>query len=313
MRSKRLEVSILLTGMVLFTACGGGGGEASSTSTTDESLSSNQTLSSTYNYLFDTESELYSFNLGFRDYRLLFEMDRITTTFSTHYYYDDSSDNYIKDDRDYKVIIEDGDYSDVDSLSNIKYRANEEGFLTAYLGSKDIFNLKINQKERFVSDRFEIYDKNIDLNGVKYTATKEYLSNLYIEEKTVISDDGKGYDSLKQFVDSHREKPFLGSNYIGLIFYEDNQLLEKKGNMSYTPAGTFEFKMVDGKNVLFIYSENINYPQDICYRFDFGEIKKSKCYLKNNKYSITMYDKSIYQNILNYLDSNLVDIDVEIK
>ncbi len=308
MRNSILSIAILLNSSIAFTSCGGGGGSSSNTSS---QVVSNQVES--YQYRFDKEIELYGFNLGFRDYSLLFEMDKVTTTSLKHYYYDDNSNNYILDDRDYKIIIEDGNYSDVDSFSNIQYKVNQQGGLIAYVGSKDIFELKIEKKENFNSNRFETYDKNIDLNGSKYNITKEYLSNLYIEEKTMVDNDGKGYDSLKQFVDTHRDQPFLGSSYIGLIFYEDNKLLEKRGNQSYTEAGSFEYKTVDNKSVLFIYPTNINYQQDICYRFDFGEIKKSKCYLKSNEYNITMYDKSIYNSILNYLQNNLVDIDIDIK
>lgn len=282
---------IIFSFIFLFSNCGGGG-------ETPPPQESEKVSLNPYSF---KDLELYSFNLDFSNNILKFKLNEIATDRYTYKYFEDS--NYTVDTKNQQILL---DGKTRATLNDIEYSLSSSGNMIASFNSLKIFELSIYDKnDTFSSNILEEYHQNINLVGTKYSARKEYFVNFYTMEDLVSLDN---IDTLTDFINQYRSKTFLGSDYRGLIFSQDNKLLEIK-NEEYIDAGTFEIKTIDNKDIVFIYPiDTINYSPDTCFILDLNKVWKSKCYLKDSIKNINLYDDKIYNQVLEYLQTHFTDV-----
>ncbi|MCH9739953.1 MAG: hypothetical protein K0U38_03810 [Epsilonproteobacteria bacterium] len=279
--------------LILLTGCG------SSNSTNTEAKES-------LGYSFKNQ-DLYQFKLNFVDNRVRYDMDRIDTH---NYnlipnYFDFDLENFEVDSSDRQIFVN----SQRGALTDMDYKLESSGMIVTTLNSQDVFRLSIKEVKSIKTDKLEDYKSDISIEGKQYRVSIEYLSNFYKVEN-LVSDDT--FDTLSEFTTKYRTTPFKGDLSYGLVFSENQKLLERQNN-KYVEAGTYEIKEIDNDEVLFVYPDDTNrYESNGCYLLDFSRVWEAKCYLKGDHSEVHFYDKDVYDSVLNYLQTNFVDVDITI-
>ena len=142
-----------------------------------------------------------------------------------------------------------------------------------------------------------------------YESKLSYLANTH-SVKDLVTDEV--FDNLEAFVSAYKSKTFRGSSINGLVFGERNALLQQtEGNVS--DAGSYEIKTLDNKEILFLSPTNTKrYGSNTCYILDFSRVWKSECHLKETSERLNFYDKDVYDDVLKYMQTAFVDINISI-
>ena len=103
----------------------------------------------------------------------------------------------------------------------------------------------------FNSNGFEAYhtSERLKLTGKVYNIDVDYLTNYYVVDDLASQNS---FDTLTQYITTHRTTPFLGTPSNGLVFDVNGTLKEKNQNV-YTTAGSYELKSVNGKEIILIH------------------------------------------------------------
>ncbi len=295
---------------IFFISCGGGGGstdEPSSSSTSTSLISDKVEMVDSYNYSFD-DVKGYAFNLGFKDNSILFELDEIgiDDNLFVHKFFDKDTSDYKVDSKIKKLRI---NVDEEIKSTQLDYRITDGGSIMASYNSKDIFNIYLVDKENYISSSLsEIDAENINLSGVRYSAIKEYFVDFYKIDGLASTNS---YGNLNDFISYHRDSPFTGADYSGLIFDGDSLLLELRDN-KYREAGSYEIKNIKNQDIVFIYPDDkLNYDGKGCYLFDdsYGVVLKATCYNSGDKEEFYIYDENIYNSAIKYVQ-NLTDVNM---
>ena len=278
--------------LFLFTACGGG--------------SNNSTSSIDSNTSFQNK-ELYSFNLNFVDSRQRYDLKKIDAINAqmTYEFFDFDSDDYEVDSKEKQIFVN-GKRED---LADASYALDKNGSLEAIINGQKMFLLSLLQEKEIDANRLEEYGSNIKITGKVYESRLDYLSNVHTVKDLVTEE---AFDNLEAFVTAYKEKTFAGSSLNGLVFAQNNELNQQtEGNV--TKAGSYEIKTVDNKEILFLSPLNVErYGKYTCYILDFSRVWKSECHLKDSSESLKFYDKDVYDDVLKYMQTAFVDVDISI-
>ena len=278
---------------VFFTACGGG--SSSSSIVTGETQTSFQ------------NKKLYNFNLNFVDSRQRYDLKRIDGVNSQliYEYFDFNTDDYIVDSREQQLFVN----GKRETLADVSYALEANGSLLATVGGQQIFRLSLLQEKSVDANKLEAYGSNIKHKGKVYESKLSYLANTH-SVKDLVTDEV--FDNLEAFVSTYKSKTFRGSSINGLVFGEHNALLQQtEGNVS--DAGSYEIKTLDNKEILFLYPTNTKrYGSNTCYILDFSRVWKSECHLKETSERLNFYDKDVYDDVLKYMQTAFVDINISI-
>ena len=248
----------------------------------------------------------YAFTVAMDKQSIKFELNEIgEESIYLHKYFDGY--NYVISRDNKKAII---DNNIEIKISEIEYRLLENGLISARYNSQEIFKLQITNKEKYNSTSLsEIDADNINLSGYRYSVEEEYLRDFYKIDKIA---PGGTFDTLTQFIDKHRDTPFTGATYTGLVFDGSDKLLRLEYG-KYREAGSYEVKKINDNNVIFIHpKDTLNYDANGCYIFDssYNIVLKATCFSKNDKNHFYIYDDAILNSILEYL-RNLSEITME--
>jgi hypothetical protein len=285
-----LRVILIVSISMFILSCGGGSG-----------VTQNNTPQ--YEYSFEG-LQLYGFYREFNNHQLRYYSHEILE----HNYIDRYFENggFVQLENDFQIIINSNHRA---SYSDISYNLNSSGGITASYNAQDIFELVIENKINYSDTKLVEYNFDMELTGTKYSVIKRYKQNFYILKDLTSSDS---YANLDAFIANHRSTPFIGSSYRGLVFSHSNKLLELNNGI-YSDAGSYAIEIINEKEVLFIYPDNqITYPSNGCYILDFNRVWLSKCYEANQEENLTLYDNSAYQSVEEYLQENLIDVEVNI-
>jgi hypothetical protein len=291
---------------IFFIGCGGGGSSEKS-STPSTVITDQVEMVDSYNYSFD-DVRGYAFNLGFKDNSILFELDEvgIDDNLFVRKFFDEDTGNYEIDTKIRKIRI---NVDEEIKSTQLDYRITNAGSIISSYNSKDIFNIYLVDKESYISNSLpEIDAENINLSGVRYSAIKEYLVDYYKIDGLASTDS---YNNLHEFISVHKDSPFTGANYSGLLFDGDNSLLELRDN-KYTEAGSYEIKTIKNQDIVFIYPDDkLNYDANGCYLFDdsYRVVLKATCYNSGDKEELYIYDENIYNGVIEYVQ-DLTDVNM---
>ena len=289
-----LKNILISSTLVFFTACGGG-------SSSPSSAVDSATQTSFKN------KELYSFNLNFVDSRQRYDLKKIDAINAqmTYEFFDFDSNDYEVDSKEKQIFVN----GKRETLANASYALDSNGNLEATIDGQKMFRLSLLQEKEIDANRLEEYGSNIKITGKVYESKLDYLSNVHMVKDLVTEE---AFDDLEAFVTAYKEKTFAGSSLNSLVFAQNNEVNQQtEGNV--TKAGTYEVKTVDNKEILFLTPLNVErYGKYTCYILDFSRVWKSECHLKDSSESLNFYDKDVYDDVLKYMQTAFVDVDISI-
>ncbi|NEW61187.1 hypothetical protein GSY74_07820 [Sulfurovum sp. bin170] len=287
--SNFLKSGLTSTLLLLLVGCGGGGGGSSSGDDGFQNL------------------DLYGFNLSFTDNQFRYEMENISDSTLLPHYFDFGTDDFELESEDRQIFVN----QKRGSSNDVSYSLESSGSMVAK-DDENIFRLSITAIEDVKLERLDAYrTKPLTLEGKKYVVKKEYLANYYAVER-LTSDTT--FDSLTEFTAKHTQIPFIGSRSYGLVFGEEGKLQAKqREDDKYADVGSYEIKEIEGQKILFVYSDNLNqYDAHGCYILDYGFVWEARCHLKDSSEELDFYNREIYEPILEYMQTNFVDITISI-
>jgi len=249
--------------------------------------------------------KLYKFRLNSVNHQLRYEMDTIDPIeYSViPHYFNFNSNDYTINTNDKQTFLK----GTRGALSNITYSLNKKEAIVATLNNHPIFELSLLSSKSIKRDRLEEYKSKISMEGKEYHIKQHYLNNFYIIKNLKESET---FDSLNDFRKKYQYKPFTDNLYFGLVFADDGKLQEQNSTNEYVDAGHYEIKTMDNQEVLLVYPDNLNRYSNHCYLLDFSRVWESECHLKGETREIKFYDKEVYDDVLNYMQTNFVNVDI---
>jgi hypothetical protein len=285
--------SLCIATLLMLVGCGGSSSTSSSVDGTTQTSFQNK--------------ELYSFKLNFVDQRQrydLIEVDGIDDSLKTKYFDFDSND-YEVDSKEQALFIN-GKRS---ALADATYTLDKNGSLEATVDGQKMFRLSLLEEKEVDASRLEEYGSDIKITGKVYESRLGYFSNVHMVKDLVTEE---AFDNLEAFVTAYKEKTFAGSSLNGLVFSQNNEV-NQQIESNVTKAGIYEIKTVDNKEILFLTPTNIQrYGSNTCYILDFSHVWKSECHLKDSTESLRFYDKDVYDDVLKYMQTAFVDVEISI-
>ena len=290
--------SLLILIILLFTACGG---SSSSPKKVKEEIEDETQI----NFKRKT---LYSFNLNFVDQRQRYDLREVDGVDGrlNYKYFNFDSDIYEVDSKEQALFVN-GKRS---ALADASYSLEENGrVVKATVDGQKMFSLTLLEENEIKSEKLIEYGSNIAIEGKVYTSRLTYLSNLH-KVKDLLNDSA--YDNLEVFVNAYKNKTFIGSDFNGLVFGDNNNIRERIEN-NVSDAGTYRIEKIDNKEILFIIPNNTKrYGKNSCYILDFSRVWKAECHLKDSNETIKFYSKDVYDDVLKYMQTNFTDIEIAI-
>ena len=286
-----LKIVIPLIG-ILFIGCGGSSG-----SSTSPEPRANIDANS-----FE-ELELYGFRPNFVDRQLRYDMDKIDPIeYSlTPYYFDFDTADFEMDTKDKQIFVN-GKRA---TLADTTYTLDNSGGIVASIDSQDIFTLSIVEERSIKTEKLEEYHSDIAIEGQQYTVATNYVANFHTI-KDLASDDT--FDTLSTFITKYSSISFS----TGLLFSSNNKIKERQDD-KYIEIGTYELKKIDKQEIIFVYPDDTNrYGTNLCYILDFSRVWESECHLKKSSTEMNFYDKAVYDDVVKYMQSNFVNVDISI-
>jgi len=294
---KNIDKKIVISLSLLFLiGCGGG-----SSSSPDE----NNRNESTQNRF--KEKTLYSFKLNFVDHRQRYDLNKIDGVNSNliYKYFDFDSNDYEVDTKEQQIFIN----GKREALSDATYGLEDNDSIEARVDGQKIFRLTLLSENKVKVEKLEEYGSNIAIEGKVYETKLTYLSNFYKVKDLV---DNSSYNNLEAFVTEYQSKTFEGSVLNGLAFGENNTIRQRTENNS-SDAGTYKIEKIDDKDILFLNPKNTKrYGKNSCYILDFSRVWKAECHLKDSNDSVNFYDKAVYDEVLEYMQTNFTQIKIDI-
>ena len=284
----RWKKLLLVLPLLLFVACGGGGGG----SKVSESF---------------LTSELYSFKHNLDSNR--YEANKITPIDSgvgqQSYYF-----NF--DKRQYETLSNDGILF-IDGKralsSSISYGFNAQNELVATSDSTELFKLLLQQEQTINRTYLDEYKSKIQIQGRYYSLKRVILHNLIFMNAIATNET---FDNLKSFVSFFQQHPFKEIGTTQLFFDASGKLLERDESGKESSAGSYELKTIDGREVLFLSPNNLNKYSKECYLLDFSKVWRSSCYLKGEEAIVNYYNRDIFNNVEQYMQTNFKSIQINI-
>jgi len=285
--------SLLTLSLFVFLGCGGGSSNSSPVESTTQTSFQNK--------------ELYSFNLNFVDSRQRYDLKKIDgiNAQMIYEYFDFDSNDYEVDSKEKQIFVN----GKREALADTGYALDKNGNLEATVDGQKMFRLSLLEEKEVDANRLEAYGSNIKITGKVYESRLSYLSNVHMV-KDLVTDEA--FDDLEAFVTAYNEKIFAGSSLNGLVFGQNNEVNQHtEGNV--TKAGSYEIKTLDNKEILFLTPLNVErYGENTCYILDFSRVWKSECHLKDSSESLKFYDKDVYDDVLNYMQTAFVNVEISI-
>lgn len=279
--------------ILIFTACGGGSSSTSAVKGETQIGFKNK--------------ELYSFNLNFVENRQRYDLQKVDalTAQMSYEFFDFDTDDYVVERKEQQIFVN----GKREALADATYALDDNGSLEATIDGQKIFRLSLLEEKEVDASQLEEYGSNIKITGKVYETKLTYLSNVH-KVKELVTDEV--FDDLEAFVRAYTEKTFAGSSLNGLVFAQNNEVHQQTdGNV--TKAGSYEIKRVDKQEILFLTPLNVKrYGSHTCYILDFSRVWKSECHLKESTEKLKFYNKEVYDNVLKYMQTAFVDINISI-
>ncbi len=273
--------------LLLFVACGGGGG-----SNVSESF---------------LTSELYSFKHNLDSNR--YEANKITPVDSgvgqQRYYFNFDKGQYETLSNDGLLFI-DGKRA---LASSISYGFNEQKELIASSDSIELFKLLLQQEQTINRSYLDEYKSKIQIQGRYFSLKRVILHNLIFMNAIATNET---FDDLKSFVSFYQQHPFKELGTTQLFFDAAGKLIERDERGQESSAGSYEVKNIDGREVLLLSPNNLNKYSKECYLLDFSKVWRSSCYLKGEEAIVNYYNRDIFNNVEQYMQTNFKSIQLNI-
>ncbi len=273
--------------LLLFIACGGGGG-----SNVSEGF---------------LTSELYSFKHNLDTNR--YEANKITPIDSgvgqQRYYFNFGKGQYETLSNDGLLFI-DGKRA---LASSISYGFNEQKELIASSDSIELFKLLLQQEQTINRSYLDEYKSKIQIQGRYFSLKRVILHNLIFMNAIATNET---FDDLKSFVSFYQQHPFKELGTTQLFFDASGKLIERDERGKESSAGSYEVKNIDGREVLFLSPNNLNKYSKECYLLDFSKVWRSSCYLKGEEAIVNYYNRDIFNNVEQYMQTNFKSIQLNI-
>ncbi len=275
-----------------FVACGG----SNSKSITNTDISENFLTSELYSFKHNLDSNRY-------------EVNKITPIDSgvgqESYYFNFDKGQYETLSNDGLLFI-DGKRA---LSSSINYQLNERNEIVAYSDSIELFKLVLQKEQNFNSKYLDEYKSKIQLQGRYFSLKRIFLHNLIFMNTIATS---QTFDDLNKFITFYQQHSFKDLGTTQLFFNGSGKLIERDENGKESTEGVYEVKNIDGREVLFLSPNNLNKYSKECYLLDFSKVWRSSCYLKGEEGIVNYYNRDIFKNVEQYMQTNFKSIQINI-